>query len=195
MIRGPNVVQCYWPWQPACDAAGWFHTGDLAVRAADGSYSVVGRTRDLIISGGENIHPAEIEQALAEHPAVAECAAFGLPDAQWGESVAMAVVFKPNGLASDAELRDFLALRLARYKLPRRWLRLEELPRTALGKVRRQALAASCRQQPLPSLQALSALVSDDVEADADAGSSLVASHTSNNTGTPRQAVTRKKLP
>lgn len=194
LIRGPNVIQWYWPQQPACDEAGWFHTGDLAVQAADGSYSVVGRARDLIISGGENIHPAEIEQALAEHPAVAECAAFGLPDVQWGEAMAVAVVFKPGEVASDAELHEFLALRLARYKLPRRWLRLDTLPKTALGKVQRQALAESCRQQS-PSFQALSAPVPCGADTEADAVSSLVASHTSSNTGTPRQAVTRKKLP
>jgi fatty-acyl-CoA synthase len=95
-IRAPNVAEAYWPQQPACDAQGWFATGDLARQDADGSYTVVGRARDLIISGGENIHPAEIEDQLATHPAVAECAAFGLADAQWGEAVAVAVVFKPG---------------------------------------------------------------------------------------------------
>jgi len=142
LLRGPNVVRHYWPGLPACDAQGWFHTGDLARQAADGSYSVVGRAKDLIISGGENIHPAEIETPLSGHPAVAECAAFGLPDAQWGEIVAVAVVLRPGAAADDAALRDFLAPLLARYKLPRRWLRMEALPRTALGKLQRQALAA-----------------------------------------------------
>ncbi|RYF38687.1 MAG: long-chain fatty acid--CoA ligase, partial [Comamonadaceae bacterium] len=84
LLRAPNVVQRYWPDHPACDPEGWFHTGDLARQAADGSYTVVGRSKDLIISGGENIHPAEIESALGTHPAVAECAAFGLADAEWG---------------------------------------------------------------------------------------------------------------
>lgn len=142
LIRAPNVVQRYWPDQPACDGEGWFHTGDLAQRAADGSYTVVGRAKDLIISGGENIHPAEIETPLAGHPAVAECAAFGLPDAQWGEVVAVAVVLKPQAVVADQELQQYLAERLARYKLPRRWLRVEALPKTALGKVQRQSLAA-----------------------------------------------------
>ena len=166
-IRAPNVAEAYWPQQPACDAQGWFATGDLARQDADGSYTVVGRARDLIISGGENIHPAEIEDQLATHPAVAECAAFGLADAQWGEAVAVAVVFKPGVLADEGELRDYLAQRLARYKLPRHWLRLDALPRTALGKVQRQLLA----------------------------GLTLPASQTSSNTGTPRQAVAVKKLP
>ncbi len=140
LVRGPNVVARYWPDQPACDADGWFHTGDMAVRAGDGSYTVVGRARDLIISGGENIHPAEIEAVLAGHPAIAECAAFGLADPQWGEVVAVAVVLKPGQTLSEVEGRAHLAGQLARYKWPRRWYWPAELPKTALGKVQRQAL-------------------------------------------------------
>ena len=142
-LRGPNVVAHYWPQHPAVDAQGWFHTGDLAEQAADGSWRIVGRAKDLIISGGENIHPAEIESALADHPLLLECAAFGVPDAQWGEAVALAFVVRPGAEVGEAELRAHLAARLARYKLPRRWLRLSALPRTALGKVQRQALAAA----------------------------------------------------
>lgn len=141
-LRAPNVVRRYWPDLPAVDAQGWFHTGDLAAQAADGCWRIVGRFKDLIISGGENIHPAEIEAVLGEHPAVLECAAFGLPDATWGEAVAVALVLHPGAQVGDDELREFLAPRLARYKLPRHWLRLEALPKTALGKVQRQALAA-----------------------------------------------------
>ena len=141
LIRGPNVISRYWPAQPACDGEGWFHTGDLAAQAHDGAYTVVGRAKDLIISGGENIHPAEIESLLAEHPAVAECAAFGMPDEKWGEVVVAAIVLKPGQAVSEQELRSHLAGRLARYKLPRRWLWLAALPKTALGKVQRQALA------------------------------------------------------
>ncbi|ROZ62938.1 class I adenylate-forming enzyme family protein [Ramlibacter sp. WS9] len=140
LIRGPNVVARYWPDQPACDAQGWFHTGDLATQAADGSYTVVGRAKDLIISGGENIHPAEIEAILAEHPTVAECAAFGLPDAEWGEVVAVAVVCQPGLAATERELKAHLAGRLARFKLPRRWFFMDLLPKTALGKIQRGAL-------------------------------------------------------
>jgi fatty-acyl-CoA synthase len=141
LIRAPNVVQRYWPDQPACDAQGWFHTGDLAARAGDGSYTVVGRAKDLIISGGENIHPAEIEALLAGHPAVAECAAFGLPDGEWGEVVAVAVVRQPGSAVTEQDLQLHLAGRLARFKQPRRWVWLEALPKTALGKVQRQVLA------------------------------------------------------
>ncbi len=140
LIRAPNVVVHYWPQQPACDGEGWFHTGDLAARSPDGAYTVVGRARDLIISGGENIHPAEIESLLGEHPAVAECAAFGLPDPQWGEVVAAAVVVRQGQRVREQDLQTHLAAGLARYKLPRRWFWPDALPRTALGKVRRQAL-------------------------------------------------------
>ncbi|HVZ42702.1 MAG TPA: AMP-binding protein [Ramlibacter sp.] len=137
-LRGPNVVRRYWPDTAACDAEGWFHTGDLATVAADGSYTIVGRAKELIISGGENIHPAEIEAVLAEHPGVAECAAFGVADARWGEAVAVAVVRKSD--AHEAELREYLASRIAKFKLPQRWVFVETLPKTALGKVQRSRL-------------------------------------------------------
>lgn len=140
LLRGPNIVRRYWPDLPACDDQGWFATGDLAQQAADGSYRIVGRAKDLIISGGENIHPAEIEHALAQHPAVAECAAFALPDARWGELVAVAVVLSPGSRADAEELAAHLQQRLARFKLPRRWFFRAALPKTALGKVQRSVL-------------------------------------------------------
>lgn len=141
LLRGPNVVRHYWPDLPACDGEGWFATGDLAQQAADGSWRIVGRVKELIISGGENIHPAEIEQALAQHAAVAECAAFALPDARWGEIVAVAVVLREGAAAGEEELAAHLGARLARFKLPRRWFFVAQLPKTALGKVQRAALA------------------------------------------------------
>lgn len=139
LLRGPNIVQRYWPDLPACDAQGWFATGDLARQDADGSWRIVGRAKELIISGGENIHPAEIEQALASHPGVAECAAFALPDARWGEVVAVAVVAK--GELGEEALREHLRQRIAKFKIPRRWFFVPELPKTALGKVQRHVLA------------------------------------------------------
>jgi fatty-acyl-CoA synthase len=146
LVRGPNVVRRYWPDQPACDPQGWFHTGDLATQAEDGSFSIVGRARDLIISGGENIHPAEIEGAAAAHGSVLECAAFGVPDEEWGEVVALAVVRRPGAALSEADLRAWLQGRIARYKMPRLWLWVDALPKTALGKVQRQALAQLARR-------------------------------------------------
>ncbi|MEO7390831.1 MAG: AMP-binding protein [Ramlibacter sp.] len=148
LVRGPNVVARYWPDQPACDAHGWFHTGDLASMAPDGSFTVAGRAKDVIISGGENIHPAEIESVLVEHPGVAECAAFGVPDEEWGEVVAVAIVPRAGDTVSEAELRLHLAGRLARYKLPRRWVWTDALPKTALGKVQRHALVHLVNRAP-----------------------------------------------
>lgn len=152
-LRAPNVVRSYWPDQPAVDVNGWFHSGDLVCQAADGSYTVVGRAKDMVISGGENIYPAEIEHLLASHPLVADCTVLGLPDAQWGEVLVAVVVLKPqngtspasNGLDAlsnwESLLTGFLRERIARYKLPRRWVRMEALPRTALGKVQKAVLA------------------------------------------------------
>lgn len=142
LIRGPNVVRHYWPDRPATDAEGWFHSGDLARCEADGSWRIVGRAKDMIISGGENIYPAEIENLLAGHPQVADCAVIGQDDAQWGEVVVAVVVPRDavDTAALQAGLQALLQSRLARYKLPRRWVFLRELPRTALGKVRKDAL-------------------------------------------------------
>jgi fatty-acyl-CoA synthase len=142
LLRAPNVVQRYWPDVPALDAEGWFHTGDLANCAADGSWRIVGRAKDMVISGGENIYPAEIEGLLAEHPAVAECAVVGVPDANWGEVVVAAVVLRAGTepALAEAQMREFLSGRLARYKQPRRYVFLGELPKTALGKVQKPAL-------------------------------------------------------
>lgn len=144
-VRAPNVVATYWPDRPALDADGFFRSGDLAQQATDGSFTVVGRAKDMIISGGENIYPAEIENLIAQHPSVAECSVVGQADARWGEvAVAVVVLRDPSAAdeAWDAPLRDFLDGRLARYKWPRRWVRLETLPRTALGKVQKAALKA-----------------------------------------------------
>jgi fatty-acyl-CoA synthase len=141
LVRGPNVVARYWPDEPACDAQGWFHTGDLARRDAAGHYTIVGRAKDLIISGGENIHPAEIEQALALHPDVLECAAFGVADEEWGEAVAVAVVAHKGAQLTEDQMLAHLQQHIARYKMPRRWLWVDALPKTALGKVQRGELA------------------------------------------------------
>lgn len=140
LLRAPNIVQHYWPHRPALDAQGWFHSGDLGTKAADGSYSIVGRSKDMIISGGENIYPAEIENLLYGHPAIAECAVVGLPDAKWGEVAVAVCVCIPGAAADSEELMHFLANRIARYKLPRRIVWLDALPKTALGKVQKPQL-------------------------------------------------------
>ena len=142
LLRGPNIVRHYWPRVPAVDAQGWFHSGDLAQVAGDGSWRIVGRAKDMIISGGENIYPAEIENALAAHPDVAECAVVGMADARWGEAVVAAVVPCDGRALDAAALQGWLGQRVARYKLPRRYVALAGLPRTALGKVQKPLLQA-----------------------------------------------------
>jgi fatty-acyl-CoA synthase len=143
-VRAPNVVARYWPDRPAQDDAGFFHTGDLARQADDGSFTVVGRAKDMIISGGENIYPAEIENLLSQHPQVVECAVVGQADVRWGEVVVAAVVWRDpeDGAGWQEALQTFMGGRLARYKWPRRWHRLDALPKTALGKVQKPALKA-----------------------------------------------------
>ena len=142
-VRGPNVVALYWPDIDAVDTEGFFHSGDLARQEPEGHYVVVGRSKDMIISGGENIYPAEIEHLLAEHPWVSECAVVGRPDERWGE-VCVAVVVLREGAPEDWEgdVQAALHGRLARYKWPRHWHRVDALPRTALGKVVKPAIRA-----------------------------------------------------
>jgi fatty-acyl-CoA synthase len=146
-IRAPNVAERYWPDQPLKDGEGWFHTGDLARQDADGSYWVVGRAKDMLISGGENIYPAEIENLLAVQAGVTECAVIGLPDAKWGEIVVACIVLAPGIDAVDARLYLSAALsgQLARYKLPRQWHFMPALPKTALGKVQKAQLCNELR--------------------------------------------------
>jgi fatty-acyl-CoA synthase len=146
LIRAPNLMAGYWndPDNPSFQD-GWFHSGDLARLDEEGFYWVVGRSSDMIISGGENIHPAEIENILAGCPDIVECAVLGQGDPRWGE-VAVAVVVKRMGSTLDeaAVLRLFDG-KLARYKIPRNVLFQGSLPRTALGKVQKAELRAALK--------------------------------------------------
>jgi fatty-acyl-CoA synthase len=120
----------------------WYRTQDLAYRDDQGFYWVVGRSREMIISGGENVYPAEVEALLEKHPAIAEVAVVGLPHPRWGEQVSAAIVVKPSMQAPTlADLESFLQDRLARFKQPRRVFVMESLPKTALGKVQKPHLA------------------------------------------------------
>jgi fatty-acyl-CoA synthase len=143
-VRAPNLARGYHgrPADPAFMPDGWFATGDLGRVDAEGRYQIVGRLKELIISGGENILPAEIEQIALEDPAVAEAVAIGLPDTRWGEVPVLAVVARPGAAPDPARLREAFNARLARFKHPRRIVVLDELPKTALGKVAREALKA-----------------------------------------------------
>ncbi len=138
-LRGPHVCKGYWnnPEATAAslDADGWFHTGDLARCDEEGFFYIAGRQKDMLISGGVNVYPAEIEAELLLHPAVQDAAVVGVPDATWGEVGAGCVVLRQPGSVTGEDLAAFLSAKLAKYKIPRRWLFLNALPRTAYGKV------------------------------------------------------------
>ena len=142
-LRGPNLFSGYWrdaqATDRAFDAHGWFATGDVVLCDEEGFFWIVDRKKDMYISGGENVYPAEIERVLAQYPAIAQCAVVGVPDPQWGEAGYLAVVAAQPELRED-EVRTFLSARLARYKIPRYIQIVAELPRTATGKLQRARL-------------------------------------------------------
>lgn len=143
-LRGPNVFKGYWK-QPektaqAFTADGWFRTGDLGFRESDGYLILCGRSKDLIISGGLNIYPPEVERVLAEHPSVAACAVIGCQDREWGERVTAVVVLNRGESASGSDLIAFCRERLAPYKSPKSIVFKDELPRNAMGKVQKAEL-------------------------------------------------------
>jgi fatty-acyl-CoA synthase len=123
-------------------AEGWFHTGDIGYLDEDGFLFIADRLKDMVITGGENVYPAEVESALYDHPAIAEIAVIGLPDDQWGEAVVAVAALKPGAALELDELRDFGTERLARYKLPRRLELVPALPRNPAGKVLKFELRA-----------------------------------------------------
>ncbi len=143
-VRGPTVFKEYWQRPDATRDAfrdGWFRTGDTAV-VENGVYRILGRTSiDIIKTGGHKVSALEIEEVLRTHPAIAECAVVGMPDAEWGERVAVAVVLRENAWLALDELRAWAKDRLAVYKVPSRLLTLNELPRNAMGKVTKPTVA------------------------------------------------------
>ena len=149
LLKGANLMRTYHR-SPAhgLDDQGWFHTGDLAVMHEGGLIEVVGRSNELIISGGENIYPAEIESLLAGVSGIAECAAVAVPDQRWGEVPVLAVVLHAGAVLDEAALQLLWQDRLARFKWPRAVHVLPSLPKTALGKVQRAELARALTAGP-----------------------------------------------
>ena len=139
--RGYLVMEGYWndpdATSAAIDSAGWMHTGDLGVMDADGYINVVGRSKDLVIRGGENIYPREIEEVLFGHPAVAAAQVIGVPDARLGEEVMAWITWRDGAGASEDELRSYCQERLAHFKVPRYWKVVDEFPMTVTGKVQK----------------------------------------------------------
>jgi long-chain acyl-CoA synthetase len=137
-IRGDNLMKGYWRRPESTAEAipdGWFRTGDLGRVDEEGYYSIVDRKKELIIRGGFNVYPREIEEVLYEHEAVAEAAVVGIPDASLGEEVGAAVVLRPGGRATPEEIREYVRARVAPYKYPRHvWLEAA-LPKGPTGKI------------------------------------------------------------
>jgi long-chain acyl-CoA synthetase len=141
VIRGPNVMKGYWQRPEATAEAirdGWFHSGDLARVDSDGYFYIVDRKKDLIIRGGYNVYPREIEEVLYEHPAVAEAAVIGLPHQSLGEEVAAAVALKPGADITAEELRAYVKSQVAAYKYPRHVWIVDTLPKGATGKIQKR---------------------------------------------------------
>ena len=146
LVRGPNVASRYWnaPGETAQTFVdGWYRSGDVGHFDAEGHLYVVSRKKDMIISGGENIYPAEVESVLLDCPAIEEACVLGRPEERWGEAVVAAVVLKPGRRMTEAEVRALFEGRIARYKHPREVCFLERLPRSALGKVQKDAVRAA----------------------------------------------------
>jgi malonyl-CoA/methylmalonyl-CoA synthetase len=150
-VRGPGVFMEYWRRPDATRDAfrdGWFRTGDVAV-AEDESYRILGRRSvDIIKTGGYKISALEIEEVLREHPAVAEVAVVGVPDEEWGERIAAAVVPRAGAAVTLDDLRQWASSRLAKYKLPTRLATVTSLPRNAMGKVAKMVVKEILRGGP-----------------------------------------------
>jgi fatty-acyl-CoA synthase len=142
-VKGPNITKGYWNQPEVTEAAftdGWLHTGDAALRDEEGYYFIVDRWKDMYISGGENVYPAEVENVLYQHDAVAEAAVIGVPDQRWGEVGRAVVVVKSGRTVSETGIVAHCAANLARYKLPHSVVFTDALPRNATGKVHKPTL-------------------------------------------------------
>jgi fatty-acyl-CoA synthase len=146
LFAGPGVTPGYWRNEEATRAAftadGWLRSGDLARRDPDGFYYIAGRRKEMFISGGENVYPAEVENVLSAHPAVVDAAVLSAPDPQWGEVGRAFVQLAPDARSDGAELAAFCRQRLAAYKVPRSFEFVPDFPRTSAGKIQKHLLAA-----------------------------------------------------
>jgi acyl-CoA synthetase (AMP-forming)/AMP-acid ligase II len=143
VVRGPGVMKGYWNRPEATAEAirdGWFHTGDAGYFDDDGYLYIHDRVKDMIISGGENVYPAEVESLLFSHPSVADVAVIGVPDERWGETVKAVIVLEPGAGASQEELMEFCVGKIAGFKRPRSIDFVEELPRNPTGKLLKREL-------------------------------------------------------
>jgi long-chain acyl-CoA synthetase len=154
-VRGPQVMRGYWK-RPNETAQvlrdGWLFTGDIACQDADGYFSVVDRKKDMIITGGMNVYPRDVEEPLYEHPKIKEAVAVGIPDERWGEAVKVYIVLRDGQSATEQEIIDYCHARMARYKVPKFVEFRPELPKSMVGKIlRRQLLQEELKQAPKAS--------------------------------------------
>jgi long-chain acyl-CoA synthetase len=151
-VRGKNIMKGYWK-DPELTAralrGGWLHTGDMATADEYGFFYIVDRKNDMIITGGENVYPFEVEKVLYEHPAVLEAAVVGVKDKTWGEAVTAAVALKQGTQASEDELVTFVRERIAGYKTPKRVIFMDSIPKTAIGKILRREVREMLEEQQL----------------------------------------------
>jgi len=145
ICRTPQMMSGYWQRPDATKKAirdGWYHTGDAGYVDEEGFLFIRDRIKDMVICGGENVYPAEVENAVLSHPGVADVAVIGIPDETWGEAVLAAIVLKEGAEVSDAEIKDAVRARIAGYKVPKRVERVSALPRNGAGKVTKDVLRA-----------------------------------------------------
>jgi fatty-acyl-CoA synthase len=144
VLKGPSYCSGYFnnpeATTEAVDERGYFHTGDIAQYDEEGYFFIVDRKKDMFISGGENVYPAEIEKTLYQHPSVHMCAVIGLPDEKWGEVGMTCVVLKPGATATEEDLLQFMADRLAKFKVPKSVAFMDALPISAAGKILKREL-------------------------------------------------------
>jgi acyl-CoA synthetase (AMP-forming)/AMP-acid ligase II len=141
--RGPQLMRGYWNLPEASEAAlagGWMHTGDAGTMDEEGFVYIQDRTKDMVVSGGENVYPREVEDVLFQHPAVADAAVIGVPDERWGEAVKAVVVLRSGESTDEESIIEFCQGRLAGYKRPRSVDFVDELPRNPSGKVLKRIL-------------------------------------------------------
>ena len=139
VVRGYNIMKGYYKMPnataSAIDSEGWLHTGDIAVRMSDGYYKITGRLRDMIIRGGENIYPKEIEEFLYTHPKISDVQVIGVPSEQYGEEIMACIVMKQGESMTEGEVKDFVRANMAKHKVPSYVDFVDEFPMNAAGKI------------------------------------------------------------
>jgi fatty-acyl-CoA synthase len=153
VIQGNHAFSYYWKNKNATDEAlrdGWLFTGDLAKRDKDGYYYIVGRKKEMIITGGENVYPLEIEHWLCSHPSIREAAVVGIPDEKWGEVVTAFIVPEEGPALSDGEVKKYCREKLGSYKVPKNIYFVSQMPKTHVGKIDKKLLKEMARNNQRP---------------------------------------------